>query len=331
MKLRVAFAGTPDFALPPLAALRGAHQLAGVLTQPDRPSGRGRLVTPGPIKQAALDYGVPVLQPQRLRGNDADATTSLATTLAALRDWQPDVMVVVAYGLILPQAVLDLPRMGCLNIHASLLPRWRGAAPIQRAILAGDARTGISIMQMNAGLDTGDILLEAKLPIGTQVVAGELHDQLAALGAAQVLLALEGLASGQLVPRPQPSTGVTHAAKLSKDEARVDWNSDAVQIDRQIRAFNPWPVAETRLRGETVKLLRSRVSPARANSSAMPGSSASTRVGTLIGLADDALEVCCGQGVLQVLQLQRAGRRPVSARDFLNAEAHADPVPLAFV
>jgi methionyl-tRNA formyltransferase len=322
MKLRVAFAGTPDFALPPLAALHGAHQLVGVLTQPDRPSGRGRLVTPGPIKQAALGYGVPVLQPQRLRGNDADVAT--------LRDWQPDVMVVVAYGLILPQAVLDLPRLGCLNIHASLLPRWRGAAPIQRAILAGDTITGVTIMQMDAGLDTGDILLEAPLPIGAQVVAGELHDQLAALGAAQVLLALEGLATGQLVPRPQPSTGVTHAAKLSKDEARVDWNSGAVHIDRQIRAFNPWPVAETRLRGEPVKLLRSRVAPAGVNSSAKPGTLVGGRVGTIIGLADDALEVCCGQGVLQVLQLQRAGRRPVSARDFLNAEVHADPVPLAF-
>jgi methionyl-tRNA formyltransferase len=225
--------------------------------------------------------------------------------------------------------VLDLPRMGCLNIHASLLPRWRGAAPIQRAILAGDAITGISIMQMDAGLDTGDILLEAPLQIGAQVVAGELHDQLAALGAAQVLAALEGLATGQLVPRPQPSTGVTHAAKLSKEEARVDWNSAAVHIDRQIRAFNPWPVAETRLRGEPVKLLRSRIAPAGAGSGAKPGL-ASNRVGTIIGLADDALEVCCGQGVLQVLQLQRAGRRPVSARDFLNAEVHADAGPLAF-
>ena len=329
MKLRVAFAGTPDFALPPLAALHGAHQLVGVLTQPDRPSGRGRLVTSGPIKQAALDYGVPVLQPLRLRGNDAGATTSLATTLAALRDWQPDVMVVVAYGLILPQAVLDLPRMGCLNIHASLLPRWRGAAPIQRAMLAGDSTTGITIMQMDAGLDTGDILLEAPLSIGARVVAGELHDQLAALGAAQVLLALEGLATGQLLPQPQPSLGITYAAKLSKDEARIDWNSGAEQIDRQIRAFNPWPVAETRLRGEPVKLLRSRVAPAAAGSGARRDL-ASTRVGTVIGLADDALEVCCGQGVLQVLQLQRAGRRPVSARDFLNAEAHADPALLAF-
>lgn len=322
MKLRVAFAGTPAFALPPLAALRGAHQLVGVLTQPDRPAGRGRLLAPGPVKQAAIDYDLPVLQPPRLRGQAADATQWLATTLATLRDWRPDVMVVVAYGLILPQALLELPRLGCLNIHASLLPRWRGAAPIQRAILAGDATTGISIMQMDAGLDTGDVLLEAALPIGAQVVAGELHDQLAALGAAQILAALDGLANGRLAPRPQSTTGVTHAAKLSRDEARIDWNSSAIHIDRQVRAFNPWPVAETRLRGEPVKLLRSRVASVGASmEGATPGTAR---------LVSDALEVSCGQGVLQVLQLQRAGRRPVAARDFVNAQKQPDSPPLAF-
>jgi methionyl-tRNA formyltransferase len=315
MKLRVAFAGTPDFALPPLAAVHGAHHLVGVLTQPDRPAGRGRQLGPGPVKQAALQYGVPVLQPQGLR---ADAG---ATTLATLRDWRPDVMVVVAYGLILPQWLLDLPRLGCLNIHASLLPRWRGAAPIQRAILAGDATTGVSIMQMDAGLDTGGVLLQAALPIGQQMVAGQLHDQLAVLGAAQILLALDGLASATLTPRPQSSSGVTYAAKLSKDEAQIDWNLDAVQIDRQVRAFNPWPVAETRLRGAPVRLLRSGVAPAAAPA-ATPG--------TVLGLADDALQVRCGQGVLQVLQLQRAGRRPVAARDFVNAQKQPDSPPLAF-
>jgi methionyl-tRNA formyltransferase len=322
MKLRVAFAGTPDFALPPLAALHGAHHLVGVLTQPDRPSGRGRLLTPGPVRQAAIDYGVPVMQPQRLSGRTAESAAALSATLATLHDWKPDVVVVVAYGLILPQAVLDLPRMGCLNIHASLLPRWRGAAPIQRAILAGDATTGISIMQMDAGLDTGAVLLQAPLQIGAHMVAGELHDQLATLGAAQILVALDGLASGQLVPRPQAATGITHAAKLSKDEARIDWNRSAIHIDRQIRAFNPWPVAETRLRGEPVKLLRSRVAAAPATAGATPGS--------IRGLADDALEVNCGQGVLQVLQLQRAGRRPVAARDFLNAEQHTGSSSLVF-
>jgi methionyl-tRNA formyltransferase len=312
MQLRVAFAGTPAFALPALAALRAAHHLVGVLTQPDRPAGRGRVTTASPVKQAATGYGVTVIQPQRLRGDPGE----LAATLAALRQWQPDVMVVVAYGLILPREVLDLPPLGCLNIHASLLPRWRGAAPIQRAILAGDATTGISIMRMDAGLDTGDVLLEAPLPIGPQVTAAELHDELAALGAAQILIALEGLASGRLVPRPQARDGVTHAAKLSKAEARIDWNASAQRLDRQVRAFNPWPAAETRLHGEPVKLLRSRVAPvgesvARAASLAAPG--------TVLGLSGDALEVACGDGVLQVLELQRAGRRAVSARDFLNS------------
>lgn len=319
MKLRVAFAGTPAFALPPLAALHRAHQIVGVLTQPDRPSGRGRAVTPGPVKHRAIDYGVPVLQPQRLRGGE-----DVAATLAALREWQPDVMVVVAYGLILPQAVLDLPRMGCLNIHASLLPRWRGAAPIQRAILAGDTTSGISIMRMDAGLDTGDVLLEAPLPIGAQVTAGELHDELALLGAQQILVALVGLANGQLKPRPQPANGVTHAAKLSKDEARIDWSASAVQLDRQVRAFNPWPIAEARLHGEPVKLLRSGV--ATAGNPAAPA-----LPGTVLGLTGDALEVACGQGVLQVMQLQRAGRRIVSARDFLNSErSSVESAPLVF-
>ena len=252
----------------------------------------------------------------------------MATTLAALRDWQPDVMVVVAYGLILPQAVLDLPRMGCLNIHASLLPRWRGAAPIQRAILAGDATTGVSIMQMDAGLDTGD-----------DTARGAAAASVRRWWQANCMTSWRRWARRRCCwrwkawrqgnwCRDRSRHGVTHAAKLSKDEARVDWNSGAVQIDRQIRAFNPWPVAETRLRGEPVKLLRSRVAPAGAGSGAK--TNLASTPGTLLGLADDALEVCCGQGVLQVLQLQRAGRRPVSARDFLNAEAHADPVPLVF-
>jgi len=318
MKLRVAFAGTPAFALPPLAALQGAHHLVGVLTQPDRPSGRGRVLTPSPIKTAAAGYDVPILQPRRLRADAAE----LGSTLAALREWQPDVLVVVAYGLILPQAMLQLPRMGALNIHASLLPRWRGAAPIQRAILAGDAVTGVSIMQMDAGLDTGDVLLEAPLPIGAQAIASELHDELAALGAKQILVALEGLADGTLKPRPQPSTGVTYAAKLSKGESPVDWKQSAAQLDRQVRAFNPWPIATTSLHGKPVQLLRSRVSSAVPVSVAAPG--------TVLGLAGDALEIACGQGVLQVMQLQRAGRSAVTAQEFLNAERGAGSAPLVF-
>jgi methionyl-tRNA formyltransferase len=319
MKLRVAFAGTPAFALPPLAAVHAAHQLVGVLTQPDRPAGRGRVVAPGPVKAAATRLGVPVLQPQRLRGDGGE----LAATLAMLREWQPDVMVVVAYGLILPREVLDLPRLGCLNIHASLLPRWRGAAPIQRALLAGDAITGISIMKMDAGLDTGAVLLEAPLAIGGQVTAGELHDELSRLGAEQVLIAIEGLAAGRIAPRPQPAEGVTHAAKLSKQEARIDWNESAVLLDRKIRAFNPWPIAEARLHGEPVQLLRSRLAPA-------IGTAPGALPGTVLGVAEDALEVACGQGVLQLLQLRRAGKREVGARDFLNAARGAVNAPLVF-
>jgi methionyl-tRNA formyltransferase len=319
MTLRVAFAGTPAFALPPLVALQRAHELVGVLTQPDRPSGRGRILTPGPIKTAATGYGVPVLQPQRLRTDDPE----LQFVLATLREWRPDVLVVVAYGLILPQSMLNLPPMGALNIHASLLPRWRGAAPIQRALLAGDAVTGISIMQMDAGLDTGHVVLETGLSIREGAIASELHDELAELGASQILLALEGLANGSLKPRPQSNNGVTLAVKLSKAESPVDWKQSAVHLDRQVRAFNPWPVAATTLHGKPVQLLRSRVAKARS-------SPASASPGTVLGMAGDAMEVACGQGVLQLMQLQRAGRGAVTAHEFLNAERGAGSAPLVF-
>ena len=314
MQLRVAFAGTPAFALPALAALAAQHAVTGVLTQPDRPSGRGRVMTASPVKQAALALPVPVIQPQRLRGDAA----ALQTTLAQLREWKPDVMVVVAYGLILPREVLELPRLGCLNIHASLLPRWRGAAPIQRAIEAGDAETGVAIMQMDEGLDTGAVLAEARQPIGAETTAGELHETLAALGAAELIKVLPALAAGTARARPQDSNGVTHAEKLQKSAARIDWQQGAALIDRRIRAFNPWPVAETSLHGESVKLLRSRCQPEIAG--APPG--------TVRGLEGDALAVCCGSGVVQVLELQRAGRKAVSAREFMNA-ARADS-PLVF-
>jgi methionyl-tRNA formyltransferase len=318
MQLRVVFAGTPAFALPALTAMAAQHQVVGVLTQPDRPSGRGRVLTASPVKQAALALNVPVIQPLRLRG-DADA---LQSTLAQLNRWQPDVMVVVAYGLILPREVLTLPRLGCLNIHASLLPRWRGAAPIQRAIEAGDAKTGVAIMQMDEGLDTGAVLAEARQDIGAETTAGELHDTLAALGAAELMKVLPLLATGAITARPQDATGVTHAEKLRKSEARIDWQQDAARIDRRIRAFNPWPVAETTLHGEPVKLLRSRCSTDAAQA---PGTAALP--GTVLGLAGDALAVSCGSGVVQVLELQRAGRKPVSAREFMNA-ARNDGAPV---
>jgi methionyl-tRNA formyltransferase len=307
MKLRVAFAGTPAFAVPALRALAAAHQAVGVLTQPDRPAGRGRALTASAVKQAALELGLPVAQPRRLRGDAA----SLQATLDLLSAWRPDVLVVVAYGLILPHALLELPRLGCLNIHASLLPRWRGAAPIQRAILAGDTQTGVSIMQMDEGLDTGGVLCAAPLAIDAECTSARLHDELAALGAAQILVAIDGLARGTLVAQPQPAEGVTYAAKLSRAEAHIDWTQGAAQIDRQVRAFNPWPTAETSLDAEPVKLWRSRAPAQPAPAGATPG--------TLLGLAGDALEIACGTGVLQVMELQRAGRKAVAARDFLNA------------
>ncbi len=307
MKLRVVFAGTPAFAVPALAALAAKHSLAGVMTQPDRPAGRGRQLTASPVAQFAASHALPVIQPQRLRGDPA----ALAATLAQLTDWKPDVIVVVAYGLILPREVLTLPRFGCLNIHASLLPRWRGAAPIQRALQAGDATTGVSIMQMDEGLDTGAVLAERPLAIGADDTAGTLHDRLSQLGATLLLEVLDALQAGTATARAQPAAGVSYPAKLGKSEARIDWRSSAAQIDRQIRAFNPWPVAEARLRDESVKLLLSRVADAADAGAKFPG--------TVLGLHGDALQIACGQGVLEVLQLQRAGRRPVSAREFLNA------------
>jgi methionyl-tRNA formyltransferase len=310
MKLRVAFAGTPAFAVPALRALAAVHEVVGVLTQPDRPAGRGRALTASPVKQLALERGLPVAQPVRLRG----PASELAATLAQLRAWQPDAMVVVAYGLILPREVLELPRLGCLNIHASLLPRWRGAAPIQRAILAGDVETGVSIMQMDEGLDTGGVLCRERVLIGPECTAAALHDVLAEVGARQILVALEGLAEGRLTAVPQPAEGVTYAEKLSKAEAGIDWTRAAHEIDRQVRAFNPWPTAQTTLDGEQVKLWRSRVA-----AEPLEGVPQVATPGTLLGLKGDALQVQCGSGVLEVLELQRAGRKAVPARDFVNA------------
>jgi len=300
--LRIAFAGTPQFALPALRALFDSrHRIVGVLTQPDRPAGRGRELRASPVKLLALERGVPVAQP---------ATLKTPEGMVALREWSPELLVVVAYGLILPAAVLSLPRLGCLNIHGSLLPRWRGAAPIQRALLAGDTETGITIMQLDAGLDTGPVLLERRQPIGPDDTAGDLHDALAGLGAAALLEAIAGLAAGTLAGRAQPAAGATYAPKLDKSEALIDWNQDAVQIDRQIRAFNPWPVAETRVGSEPLRILRARL--LEPDGSAAPP-------GTLLGMGEDGLRVACGKGVVALRELQRAGKRPVPARDFANA------------
>jgi methionyl-tRNA formyltransferase len=300
--LRIAFAGTPQFALPALhALLKSGHQVVGVLTQPDRPAGRGQQLRASPVKLLATEHRLPIAQPQTLKTPEGRAD---------LARWAPDVLVVVAYGLILPQAALDLPRLGCLNIHGSLLPRWRGAAPIQRAILAGDAETGVTIMQLDAGLDTGPMLLERRHPIGLHDTAGDLHDALSELGALALIEALEGLAAGTLKPRAQPEAGATHAAKIDKAEAALDWSASASQLDRQVRAFNPWPIAETRFGNETLRVIRARV----ADTGGVHGPP-----GTLLGLADDGLRIACGEGVLSIGELQRAGKRPISARDFANA------------
>jgi len=307
MSLRVVFAGTPPFAVSALAALVGRHKVVGVLTQPDRPAGRGRVLTASAVKTFALAQQLPVAQPLRLRGDEPEAVQARAQ----LAGWHPDVLVVVAYGLILPPEVLALPRLGCLNIHASLLPRWRGAAPIQRAILAGDACSGVTIMQMDAGLDTGPMLLRAELPIAPDMISSQLHDALATLGAQLILTALDGVAAGTLTAQPQPAEGVTWADKLSKDEAPLNWSAPVAQLDRQIRAFNPWPVAQAVYGGEPVKLLRSQLLPGLPPPGAVPGS--------LLGLENGCLVVAGSDGLLGITELQRAGRRPVSARDFVNA------------
>ncbi len=301
--LRIAFAGTPQFALPALRALLASrHRVIGVLTQPDRPAGRGQQLRASPVKLLAQDAGLVVVQPPTLKTPESRA---------ALEQWAPDVLVVVAYGLILPPAALALPRLGCVNIHASLLPRWRGAAPIQRAILAGDAETGVSIMQLDAGLDTGPVLIERRRSIGTHDTAGDLHDSLGELGAAALMEAIDGMAAGTLSARAQPASGATHAPKIGKSEARIDWTADAIDVDRRVRAFNPWPIAETQLAGEPLRVLRARVAELHAPAGVAPG--------TLLGVADDGLHVACGAGVLAVRELQRAGKRPISARDFANA------------
>jgi len=306
--LRIAFAGTPEFALPALDALAAsAHALVGVLTQPDRPAGRGRAIQASPVKRRALELHLPVAQPARLRS---------AVEQAALRLWQPDLLVVVAYGIILPPAVLALPRLGCLNIHASLLPRWRGAAPIQRAILAGDTVTGVTIMQLDAGLDTGPILAQVTVPIGADMTSAALHVVLAQAGAALLLEVIRALEGGTARPRRQPTEGVTYAPKLDKSEALIDWSHPAEQIARQVRGCNPWPVAATLLQGEPLRIWEAQAEPA---AQAGTAAQAAAPAGTVIGLRSGRLRVACGSGVLAIAQLQAAGRRVVSAADFAHA------------
>jgi methionyl-tRNA formyltransferase len=295
--MRLVFMGTPDFSVPVLDALvQAGHELAAVYCQPPRPAGRGKKDSPTPVHQRAVALGLPVRHPASLKGPEAQAE------FAALN---ADLAVVVAYGLILPQAVLDAPKRGCLNIHASLLPRWRGAAPIHRAIMAGDAETGICIMQMEAGLDTGPVLLREATPIGPQDTTGQLHDRLSQMGARLIVTALSRL--DELVPVPQPADGVTYAAKIDKAEAAVDWTRPAAEVDRQIRGLSPFPGAWIDHDGQRIKLLASRL----AEGAGPPGT-----------LLDDALTVACGTGhgagAVQLLRLQRAGRGAQDAAEFLR-------------
>jgi methionyl-tRNA formyltransferase len=304
MALRIIFAGTPEFSVPTLNGLiDGGLAPIAVYTQPDRPAGRGRQLTASPVKQTALAHAIPVYQPQSLR--KAAAQEQLAAHGA-------DLMVVVAYGLLLPQLVLDAPRLGCVNLHASLLPRWRGAAPIQRALLAGDRESGVAIMAMEAGLDTGPVYLMKRVPIDARDTGGSLHDKLAAAGAQALLEAIPGIAAGVLTPTPQDEAGVTYASKLDKDEAEVSWSRPAVEIERMIRAFDPWPVAYTRLDGLTLRLWGSEVSSADAGT---------TAPGTLLATSRSGIEVATGAGVLRITRLQPPGKRAMTAAEFLNARA----------
>ena len=295
--MKVIFAGTPDFAAAALKAIAAAgFEIPLVLTQPDRPKGRGMQLAPSPVKQAALELGLRVTQPEKLRNN--------AEALQMLKEVEADVMVVAAYGLILPQDVLDTPKHGCLNIHASLLPRWRGAAPIQRAIEAGDAETGVCIMQMDIGLDTGDVVSEHRYTIQPTDTANEVHDALMNLGAAAIVADLQQLKTeGRLKSVKQPEEGVTYAQKLSKEEARIDWNESAAVIERKIRAFNPVPAAWVEYQGKPMKIWRAEVV-------AQQG-----RAGEVLSCSADGLVVACGENALKITELQPSGskRMPIAA------------------
>jgi methionyl-tRNA formyltransferase len=305
--LRVAFAGTPAFACPTLAALLAQHELVGVLTQPDRPRGRGLKSGASAVKLLALEHRLPLLQPTSLKD---------PAVLSSLEAWRPEVLVVIAYGLLLPSPLLTLPRYGCLNVHASLLPRWRGAAPIQRALLAGDAQSGVSIMQMDAGLDTGAVWLERPYPIAPGETGGSLHDALAALGARAILEALEGIAGGTLHPRAQDPAGVTYAAKIDKAEARLDWSAEAVALERQVRAFHPRPVAETVFEGRQLRVHAADVVEKETLKAAK-----NHDPGTIVGQNADLILVSCGSGVLGLRRLQLPGRNPISAREFAQGRS----------
>ena len=306
-RLKIVFAGTPEFAAVALRALlESPHTVAAVYTQPDRPAGRGRKTRPSPVKQLAQEAGCTLRQPDSLKASE---------TQDELRAWQADVMVVAAYGLLLPPAVLAMPPLGCLNIHASLLPRWRGAAPIQRAILAGDSETGISIMQMEAGLDTGPVLHRVPTPIGPTDTAASLHDRLAGIGARALLATLEALSRGAVEAVPQDEGLATYASKLDKTEAELDWSRPATELARRVRAFNPWPIAQTRLAGAALRVWEAQAltSAADAAPTIVPG--------IVLAAGPEGIEVATGSGVLRLLRLQLPGGKPMSSADLLRGRA----------
>ncbi|PID43755.1 MAG: methionyl-tRNA formyltransferase [Gammaproteobacteria bacterium] len=311
--MKILFAGTPEFAATSLSTLINAnqHQVCAVYTQPDRPAGRGRKQIPGPVKTVATEHAIPVLQPVNFKSAEAVAT------LAA---FEPDLMVVAAYGLILPQAVLDTPKLGCINIHASLLPRWRGAAPIQRAIEAGDEETGITIMQMDAGLDTGAMMLKKPVAIEATDTGGTLHDKLARLGGECLLDALDRIQRGTIKPEAQDDSQASYAHKLNKEDGRIDWHQGAREIERKIRAFNPWPVAFTEQNGTRI-----RVFEATANDE--PGHTAAP--GTVIRRDKKGIAVACGQGTVTITRLQLPGNKAITALDLINGGQPVLPVQSA--
>ncbi|MCE9688059.1 methionyl-tRNA formyltransferase [Shewanella sp. AS16] len=301
--LKIIFAGTPDFAARHLQALLDSeHQVIGVYTQPDRPAGRGKKLSASPVKTLALEHQIPVYQPPSLRKEEAQQQ------LAAL---DADIMVVVAYGLILPKVVLDTPRLGCINVHGSILPRWRGAAPIQRALWAGDKATGVTIMQMDIGLDTGDMLLKTRLPIEDSDTSASLYEKLAQQGPEALLQALAGLAEGKLTAEKQDESQASYAEKLSKEEARLDWHKPAQQLWQEVRAFNPWPVSYFEHQGNSIKVWQTEFEPSQSNQAP----------GTIICANKQGIDVATAQGVLRLKMLQLPGKKPLSAADILNSRA----------
>lgn len=299
--LRIIFAGTPDFAARHLDALLSSeHQIVGVFTQPDRPAGRGKKLMPSPVKVLAEEKGIPVFQPVSLRPRENQQLVA---------DLQADVMVVVAYGLILPKAVLEMPRLGCLNVHGSLLPRWRGAAPIQRSLWAGDTETGVTIMQMDVGLDTGDMLYKLSCPITAEDTSATLYDKLAQLGPQGLLATLTQIATGTATPEIQDETQVTYAEKLSKEEALLDWSLPAEQLERCIRAFNPWPMSYFVIEDQPVKVWKASVI----------NSQAKAEPGTIIEANKQGIQVATAEGILNLESLQPAGKKAMNAQDLLNS------------